>query len=464
MINISNTDHWILQQARLNPEKTFITTETKIYSYQHVLNKSFQFMNYFSEKNFSSNIGVLTKTNENLIFAVIGLWLNGLTPVLIDKSLTDYEISELKKTADVSQVIDPDNPVFKNADLEEKQFAPFNPEKPALIIFTSGSTGKSKAVMHTFNSLYQSVVNSDALINHTSEDNWLASLPFFHIGGFAIFLRALISGCQLTIPASLEISEILNSIEKHKPSLVSFVTTTFNRLTSKKNSPWENLRFLFLGGGPLNHNQIEHQIKLNWPVVKVYGSSETGAMITAITSEEILSVSKSCGKPIGDVEIKLDDQNNILVKSNSLFSGYLNSQTIDKSDFKNDFYSTGDIGEIINGHLIITSRKNDLIISGGKNIDPREIEEAIKNTFRITDVIVFSIKDDEWGEMVCCAIIPFKNQKFEYNKFKTKLKEVLSAYKIPKQIFFIDSFPETSVGKIDKQKLKKILLNRLKHL
>lgn len=458
MITVSNQSHWIIQQAEQNPDKKFIVTPTQKFSFSETLEKAFVIYNYCKKNGFDKNsrIGVLSSHNADFIFTILGLWLSECTPVLINKSQTDLEIEEQKKTARVSDLIDPSNFDFAVKIKTKKSSLNFLPDDFALIIFTSGTTGKTKAVVHTFSSLYQSIKNCDSFINHNSEDIWLASLPFFHIGGFAIFLRALICGCQITIPKSLLTEDLTHSVKTNSPTFASFVTTTFYRLIEKNISPWKNLRILFLGGGPLNQNKIFDFVNSGWPIAKVYGSSETCAMITAEMASKYNRAENLCGKQLGDVEIKIDNQQNITVKTKALFAGYFQSNSLDDSKIKNHFYSTGDIGELKSNHLNIFSRRSDLIISGGKNIDPLEIENIIRANFDVKDVKVFALEDTQWGQQVTAAIIPNGNQ-IAYDNFKTQLKKNLSGYKIPKQIFYVEKFPETATGKIDLQKLKKIL-------
>lgn len=455
MIKINNDQYWLTQQTELNPNKDFILLKNKSLSFNDTFQSANLIFQYFQKQQLPkfSNVAVLTDSNEKLFYTILGLWYSGLVPILINKSQTKNEIDEQIKIANCKFVFNPDEFSFDSSCSKTFSFSVFSPNEKALIIFTSGSSGKGKAVIHTFNSLFQSVKNSDSFINHTENDIWLASLPFYHIGGIAIFLRALICGTTICLTNSFSTKDIFSAIEKYSPTLLSLVQTMFDRIVSSSIQPWSKLRMLFLGGGPMDNKKITELIKLGWPIAKVYGSSETAAMITGISSDHIHKHPESCGLPLGDTRIKLIN-NNLFVKTKSLFLGYQNYANIDKSKIEDDFYDTGDIGYLENNHLIINSRRTDLIITGGKNVDPIEIEQVIKLNFDIVDVKVFSIKDKEWGEIVTAAIIRKKGINIESTEITKRLKSSISNYKIPKIIIFIDDFPYNSIGKIDLLKLK----------
>ena len=457
MKGLTNKNHWILEQLEHNPEKVFIETESDKFTFKEVYQNSLFFFNKFSEFDLQKNSRILIQTSHspNSLFAVIGAWLCGLTPVVIDSKLTQSETEVLLKLTDCVFKIEPEifNPEFNT--ILQKNFAEFNSANEALVICTSGSTGKPKAVLHTFKSLFQSALNSDSLINHTTNDKWLASLPFYHIGGFLIFIRALIFSSQICISENLSTEKIAESMKYFNPTLCSLVPTMFDRLLTIQTNPWEKLKLLFLGGGPINSEFVIKQIKKGWPIAKVYGSSETGAMVTGICKEDILVNPDSCGNPFGDVKIKIENEN-IFVKSNSLFSGYLDGDKLISPINNDGYFNTQDLGKLNETGLTIFSRRNNLILTGGKNVDPLEVQEIILTNFDVDDVIVYPTDNIEWGQIVTAAIVLKPEKTYSETEIKSKLKSKISAYKVPKKILFIREIPLTKLGKIDYKKLKKL--------
>jgi O-succinylbenzoic acid--CoA ligase len=218
----------------------------------------------------------------------------------------------------------------------------------------------------------------------------------------------------------------------------------------------KSVRITLVGGGFVDDELMFEAEKLGWKPYRVYGSSETASMVTAISANEILSKPQSVGKPLNNVKIKISDDSEILIKSNSLFTKYLGDEKETSSKLINAFYHSGDLGFVDDdGYLFIEARRNDLIVTGGENVNPIEVEKAILHIVGIRDVCVFAKQDKTWGQIVACAIV--KEDNFINEKMiKEILKQQLAGYKIPKQFFFTDILPRTSLGKLEREKIKKM--------
>ena len=190
--------------------------------------------------------------------------------------------------------------------------------------------------------------------------------------------------------------------------------------------------------------------------LRVYGSSETASMVTAISTNEIKSKPQSVGKSFSNVEIKISDDSEILIKSNSLFKKYLKEENETSSKLVNGFYHTGDLGFVDeDGYLFIEARRNDLIVTGGENVNPFEVEKALLEIPFITEACVFAKQDKTWGQIVSCAIVTDDSTLSE-KKIKDFLKQKIAGYKIPKKIYFTDELPRTPLGKLEREKIKKM--------
>ncbi|HEY6437385.1 MAG TPA: fatty acid--CoA ligase family protein, partial [Ignavibacteriaceae bacterium] len=203
---------------------------------------------------------------------------------------------------------------------------------------------------------------------------------------------------------------------------------------------------------------------LGWPVNLVYGSTETSSFVTALLKDEILIKPNSVGRavPTNQIQISDDDGNElkpfeigeITVRSNSLMSGYLD-ENVTKQVIKNGFYYTGDIGYVDEeGYLFIEGRKNYLISTGGENVNPFEVEKALLEHPLIEEAAVFPLKDKDWGEIIAAAVVlKSESSKPALDEIKIFLRERISAFKIPKKIFFENQLPKTEIVKIEKEKL-----------
>ena len=482
MITISNKEHWLIEQASKYPNNTAIQTEQGSILYQKFLEECNLTANYLLTNDVRENdhVGILYTHSYKFFVIVNALWFIGAIPVPLNTRKTINEIEDELHIADVKFLIIEDllklqfshlnfqnvlhmNIVMKHG-LRNHDLRIHNSKlvinNSSLIMFTSGSTGNSKAVVHTFLSLYESVLTLNSFAELSPNDIWLASLPFYHIGGFMILIRSLITACTVIFPTSPKFEDIGQTIKRSNPSHISLVPTTLRELLDHNVKPNKNLKFVFLGGGPSQTELIQAAVKKSWPIVKVYGSTETCSMVTALHPDDIKSKPDSAGNLIGQNKIKIINKNKnalgeITVSSKSLFKEYYNDQQTTNNKLQNDWYYTGDYGWIDDeGYLYIESRRDDLIISGGENISAYEIELIIRKHPLVKDVIVFGLQDKTWGQIVCTAIVSETTSEDEIKDF---LKEKIAAYKIPKRFFIVDKIPRNEMDKVNRTELLKLL-------
>lgn len=440
-----------------------------------------QFQKFLFERKISKGdyAAVLSENNLEFIISILTLWQIEAIPVLINTRLTKTEIenqiafckivlisSSQKKL--FSEFSKPSLEIILSSELPSiNKLGQFNLSYPAVIIFTSGSTSKPKAVELSFNSLYQSFQSGDQILRQSEDDKWLASLPFCHVGGFSIITRALFAGCTLIIPKDLSLESIEKNIREEKPSLLSLVSPQLKGFVDKNITPNPELRIVLLGGGRLDTNLISSAINLGWNIYKVYGSTETASFISILSPSEFKLKKESAGKPIPPNVIKICNSigNNlppnrsgeITVRGSSLFSRYLSDDEITFQKLSNGVYNTGDVGYLDeDGYLFIEARRTDLIVSGGENVNPIEVEFVIKNFQGVKEVCVVPISDKKWGQKTIAAIVPQPNSKIDIEKLKLNLKEFLADYKIPKEFYIIESLPKSSLGKILRGKVIKM--------
>ncbi|TSA27583.1 MAG: o-succinylbenzoate--CoA ligase [Ignavibacteriales bacterium] len=482
MITISNKKHWLIEQAAKRPNDRAILTEQSFVSYQKFFEASNLTANYLLTLNIKKNdhVGILCRHTYDFFVLVNALWFIGAIPVPLNSRKTTNEIENEIHLADINFLIVDETissqfseinfinkiqikleNVFKSQIIKSIfPNLPFSILNCSLIMFTSGSTGNPKAVVHTFQSLYESIQALDSFAQLSSGDIWLASLPLYHIGGFMILCRSLLSGSLVVFPASPKFEDINQTIKQSDPTHISLVPTTLDRLLKENVSPSKNLKYVFLGGSPSQTELITEAIKKSWPIVKVYGSTETCSMITALHPDEIKPKPNSVGKLLGKNKIKImneseNDLGEVAVFSKSLFKEYYNDLPTTNNKLKNSWYRTGDFGRIDNeGYLYIESRRDDLIISGGENITSYEVELAIKKHPFVKDVFVFALQDKKWGQIVCAAIV---SETISEDVIKDFLKEKIASYKIPKRFFIINEIPRNEMGKANRAELLKQL-------
>ncbi|MFO7446948.1 MAG: o-succinylbenzoate--CoA ligase [Ignavibacteriaceae bacterium] len=428
-----------------------------------------------------NHVPLISENNPDFIINTFALWRLGAIPVPVNTRLIDKEIEELlsftgcthaivdkalnreiqiKSCKIISEFSLPGNEVLSSAIIPSEN-------ETAVIIYTSGSTGKPKGVEISFGNLISSALTGNTFLNHRTDDKWLTSLPFYHIGGFSIFVRALLFGASVIIPDSLSAENICKSITLHKPTLASLVSTQLLNLIESGCNPNEELRNILLGGGFVETELLKKALTSGWNVSKVYGSSETASMVTALSCKEKVKLN-SAGKALSGNEIVIVDDNGkilppgmsgeILVKGPTAAKGYLNNPEETSAKFVDGYYHSGDIGYLDDeGYLFIEARRTDLIISGGENINPLEVEKEILKHPGIIEAAVFGIDDKKWGQSVAAAIVTKNKKQITIEELKVSLKDKLSGYKIPRKLFIIDELPRNDLGKVQREKLKELL-------
>lgn len=433
-----------------------------------------------SEIKMGDYVPIISDNNEDFVVIVLALWLIDAIPIPINTRLHTFEIEDLMAISGSKKIL-----VHKNLEnkfrFSQKLIFPFpksqknnfsikslnDENKTAVVIFTSGSTGIPKGVMLSFHNIIRSIEIGNKILNQSSGDRWLASLPFYHIGGFSIITRTLLAGASMVIPDSSDIKDFIKSIKKFKPTLASFVGAQLKKLLDEKIIPYNEIKNILIGGGFVDDALTDTAINQGWKISKVYGSSEVSSFVAAITSDELIGKIKSSGKAIPPHEVLIVNENReilppnsvgeIAVKSDSVFQGYLNNEVETKNKLAEGIYYTGDIGSFDDdGYLFVHARRNDLIVTGGENVNPLEVEKYILQGESIKDCCVIGIEDKTWGQIVAAAIVS-TDRTISEESIKNFLRDKLAGFKIPKKILFVDYLPRTPLGKVEKEKIKALI-------
>lgn len=426
-------------------------------------------------------VGILLGHSAQFFSVINALWFIGALPVPLNSRnstsdiqgqlnflksrflITDFNQVEGKITDGINIINIAGNEFNDRGVLDLTTDSLFDLNSNSLILFTSGSTGKPKAVVHTFMSLYESVLATDSFSGLSKDDLWLASLPFYHIGGFMILIRTLLSGSSAVIPDSINYAGISNALSQYNPSHISLVSTTLKQLLDNRINPNKNLKYVYLGGGPLDTNLCREALINGFPVNKVYGSTETGSMVCALSKEEFSEKPDSAGRPIAGNKIKIIDGlgnecrkghlGEIIIQCMSIFKEYFNNPDETRRKKIDGYYHTGDFGLIDSkGFLFVGPRKDDVVITGGENVNTREVEQFIIQLPTVMDAHVYSEKDPAWGEIICAAVVT--NTKTTAEEIRDQLKNMMASFKVPKKVYFVDKIPRNEIGKVEKEKLE----------
>ena len=455
--------------ARFSDKPAIITRES-VTTWGELLTIVNEKAGYFAKK-FSRNeiVPLLSENSREFITTVYALWKIGALPAPLNTMYSDAQIKEVLEIVGAKRIVVSKKlekkfafaesiPIDENFTTLKNSTAKTNENPNALILFTSGSTAFPKAVKFSFENLRANAENVVKYFNANENDAWLATLPFYHIGGFAMITRASSVCAPLVFPRSLSFENIRDALATHKPAFFSLVMTTLKRLTESGAESYEELKAVLAGGGPIDATTMRKAIGLGFPVYKVYGSTETTSMITVLSPNDFLHKPEAAGKPFGAVNVELSDDNEITVSGEQIVSGYFNNSAETTKRFKNGKFFSGDIGKFDeNGFLYILGRKADFIISGGENVNLQKVKKTILSLAEISDAETFALPDREWGEKLCAVVVSSKENITE-TEIKRKLKEKLAAFEIPKTIYFMDEIPRDKLGKAKKKEITKSIL------
>ncbi|MCO7026512.1 o-succinylbenzoate--CoA ligase [Tetragenococcus halophilus] len=477
--------HWLSKQADLKPNQLALEYNGKeTLSFQELAQASQsmarRLANLGVEK--GSHIALLSQNNVNMIIAIHALSYLGAVAVLLNTRLSanelQFQINDAKVNLLVTSVFFSDK--TEGIDVpQKKSFSELQrlPEKevplqnelvlndPFTIIYTSGTTGFPKGVVHTYGNHWWSAIGSALNLGISPQDKWLTVLPLFHVSGLSTLFKSVIYGMPIYLMTSFEPEKVHEALMKNHITMISVVTVMLQRLLEQMATERypEQLRCVLLGGGPAPKPVLEQARKKEVPVFQSYGLTETSSQIVTLSPQDALRKIGSAGKPLVPVQLKIHDPSTrgvgeIYVKGPMVTKGYFNNPTADQKAFQTDWLKTGDLGYLDEeGFLYVVDRRNDLIISGGENIYPSEIESVVSELTGVQEVGVTNRSDDQWGEVPVAFIVKDTQNVLDEEMVQTYLKSRLASYKVPKKIYFVEQLPRNASNKLMRYKLKEWL-------
>jgi len=306
-------------------------------------------------------------------------------------------------------------------------------EQDATILFTSGSSGEPKAVLHSYGNHYHSALGSNGNIPFGQDDRWLLSLPLYHVGGIGILFRAVLDGGAVVVPHARQ--NLDETILQHRVTHISLVPTQLYRLiqhTEEITRVSKQLETILLGGGPAPKPLIEETVKYRLPLCTSYGLTEMASQVTTTARSDPPEKLATSGKLLDHRELKISAEKEILVRGETLFRGYVEGDQLNRTTDHDGWFATGDVGAIDkDGYLTFTGRKDNMFISGGENIHPEEIENALYLLPSIVEALVVPKEDAEYGLRPVAFVRYAGDSPPDHSALVTHLEKHLSRFKIP---------------------------------
>jgi len=341
-------------------------------------------------------------------------------------------------------------------------------DDPWVICYTGGTTGLPKGAMLTFRAINTNAVNTVMSWELDSNDIAILNAPLFHTGGLNVFTAPLVQiGGTSILCKSFNVDQTFDLINNYDVTLLFGVPTMFIAMQQHKN--WEKVDFsrcklIINGGAPAPLDVFEKFWARGIDFKTGYGLTEAGPNTFWLPKADIRRKPGYVGIPLFHIDVKLIDKEGnevgphdigeIIIRGDHVCSGYWNNSEATKKTILDGWLHTGDLGfKDEDGYFKIVDRLKDMIISGGENIYPAEIESVIFSCEGVSEVSVIGVPDPLWGE-VGCAVIVAGNTRLTEDLLREYCRQRLAKYKIPKYFKFVQEIPKTGAGKIDKKALK----------
>ena len=474
---MENIPHWLVKQAELSPHNLAVEIDTgESLSYLELHQKSESYARKLSHFNFKKNdrVALLSNNSLDMLAIIHALSYLEVIVVLLNTRLTVEEINFQLKDSQTALLITSDEFQSENYDVVNRRLisdivmykvdysivfkSQMNLNDPFTLMYTSGTTGVPKAVVHTYGNHWWSAIGSVLNLGLNDSDKWLSALPMFHVGGLSVFIKSAIYGMPVYLLKKYSKKSVYQAILNKDVTIVSFVTLMLaDFLKELSGDSPAQLRAILLGGGSVPEVLLEKCVEKNVPLIQSYGMTETCSQIVTLSNADAVRKIGSAGKPLMPAELKIDANKNeigeILVKGPMVIERYFNNSHATTKSFKDGWFKTGDLGYLDeDGFLYVVDRRSDLIISGGENIYPTEIENLLMSDRRIKEVAVVAKKDGRFGA-VPVAYVVLKEELEEPVDLSSILKGKLAKFKQPVEYIIVDTLPRTASNKIMRHQL-----------
>jgi O-succinylbenzoic acid--CoA ligase len=438
-------DNWLAQRAQSCPERTALVTEASSVTYAELEAEATwvarRLAAYGVRRGATAALTMHPRREEVVLLHALmklGAVALPLGPQLTDSERATVLASErpavdLNDAAELTQT-EADLPLLGEHDMDDLQCR----------ILTSGTAGEPRPVSLTYGNFLFSAVGSAFNLGVEPSDRWLCCLPLSHVAGLSIILRSAIYGTTAVLLDGFDTEQVATTLISGDISVVSLVPTQLIRLL-EAGADLSGPRAILLGGGPVPSDALREALDRGATVVQTYGMTETCSQVTTLAPEDADRKLGSAGRPLLTTHIRIEDEE-ILVQGPTVAPGCYEAD---------GWLHTGDLGHIDeDGFLYVTGRKGDVIVTGGENVMPAEVEAALVSHPAVADAAVVGRPDPEWQEAVCALVVLGDGLEATEEELRAHCSRSLAGHKVPKQVDFVSSLPRTPSGKLLRGQLR----------
>jgi len=311
-------------------------------------------------------------------------------------------------------------------------------------VLTSGSTGTPRPIGLSYGNFLWNAVGSAFNIGVEPEDRWLCCVPLSHIAGLGIVMRSVIYGTTAVIHDGFDTERVATALREDGITVVSLVTTMLTRLLDA-GADLSGPRAILVGGGPVPEEPLEEALAKGATVVQTYGLTESCSQVTTLAPADAHRKLGSAGRPLLSAHLRIQD-GEILVQGPTVAPGCADAD---------GWLHTGDLGRIDEeGFLYVEDRVDDMIVSGGENIAPAEVEHVLLRHPEVADAAVIGREDPEWQQAVTAVVVLEPDSQATPDDLRRHCAESLAGFKVPKRVELAAALPRTPSGKLMRRALR----------
>ncbi|TSI09088.1 class I adenylate-forming enzyme family protein [Lysinibacillus sp. BW-2-10] len=478
---------WILKRARLTPDKIALIDiqSNRKWTYEQLSIETLKWLAYLQNQKIQKGerVAFLAENRIDLFPLLFACGLGEYIFVPLNWRLSEHELSSIlddctptilftdDKFAAIGKRICPNTQAIKNIDGKCAVFSHSSSWKssdPLLIIYTGGTTGKPKGVVLSFEAINWNAMNTIISWGLEPSDCTLNYMPLFHTGGLnALSLPILMVGGTVVIGQRFEPEEAIRAIDEYKTTISLFVPTMYQAMvetTYFKQSSFPTVKVFLSGGAPCPKTIYQYFMEKGLKFKEGYGLTEAGPNNFYIPPEVAAKKVGSVGKCMLFNAIQIQNEKGTLchtgevgelyIKGKHMFTHYWNNPEETTSALSDGWLKTGDLAKMDeHGDIYIVGRRKDMIITGGENVYPQEVEQCLITHPKVKEVAVVGVHDSKWGEAVTAFLVASEVSIQLKDELVLLCREQLAGYKVPKSFHFVSELPKTHVGKIDKKQL-----------
>ncbi len=469
---------WVWHRAGATPDAEAIVAGEERLTYRELDERVVAFAGALAARGVvpGDRVALVAGNSLDFVVAVHGIARAGATLVPINIRLTAAEIAgQLARVrpalvlADAAN-LDRSHEATAAAELEPPVELPLSgppieepvvlhrPDDPLCIIHTSGTTGAARGAVLTYGNFWASAAGSAYNLGVLPGDRWLACMPLFHVGGLSILLRSAIYGTSAVIHPGFDEARVAAAIHDDGITLLSVVATMLQRILDCDDRPAPaHLRAVLVGGGPVPPALLERALDRGYPVVQTYGLTEAASQVTTLSPADARRRLGFAGKPLVTTQLRVDappgEPGEILVAGPIVMQGYFEDDSATANAIREGWLHTGDIGVLdADGFLQVLDRRDDLIVSGGENVYPAEVEAALLAHPSVSAAAVIGLNDPAWGQAVWAAVVG--DSRASEGELREWLRGRIAGYKVPRRIIPVEELPATASGKIQRHRVR----------